>query len=465
MTTSEEQPVPVGSLAARIQALAGLSGPIILSRIGFLLFSVVDLAMVGHYATQSLGALSIAHAIIDTFMLFCAGALYGILVCCSMSIGDNKPEEAGAHLKRGAIYAVGIGVLASLAVWAFSYSLGFFGFDDAFGGEVRRLIVLLIPGLVPVLVHIAYSFFLEGVSNPLPATIVVLLANVLNVFLNYALVFGKFGAPELGAEGSALSTTIIRFTLAIGLIVFVHCMYSKRGRYHVNKAFAWAWSSWSMMRRIGIGGGLSFGLEAGAYMALALMAGMISPLAAATMAVLINIRSLLFMVPMGIAFSTSVQVGMGHGAGDRDEVNQSTWVGVGFAVAVTFALCVLIWLAPREIIGIYTQDEVMISAALTAIPLLALALVLDAVQATMASALRGREDAIMPMVIHAIAFIVVMQPIAWALGIWSGHDAYGFFQAIAVGNLCAAVLLILRHFQLNARRAGAAPGEALHENS
>lgn len=467
MTGSEHRADTARGVTARIQSLAELSGPIIISRVGFLFFSVVDLAMVGHYATQSLGALSIAHAIIDTFMLFCAGALYGVIVCCSMSVGDNKPEEAGAHLKRGAIYAAGVGLIASLAAWGFSYSLSWFGFDDAFGAEVRLLMLLLIPGLVPVLVHIAYSFFLEGVSNPVPATIVVLLANVLNLFLNYALVFGQFGAPEMGAEGSAISTTIVRFVLAIGLIAFVHFIYAKRGLYHVNKAFTWAWSSWSMMRQIGISGGVSFGLEAGSYMALALMAGLLSPMAAATMAVLINIRSLLFMVPMGISFATSVQVGMGHGAGDAEEVNQSTWVGMGFSVAATFALCIVIWVAPLQIIGIYTEDDVLIGAASLALPLLALAMVLDAGQATMASALRGREDAIVPMIIHAIAFIVVMQPVAWALGIWNGSGALGLFQAIVLGNLCAAALLTLRHFQLNARKDALAPDkdEVLTENS
>jgi MATE family multidrug resistance protein len=158
---------------------------------------------------------------------------------------------------------------------------------------------------------------------------------------------------------------------------------------------------------------------------------------------------------------------MGHGAGDADEVNQSTWVGFGFAVAVTFALCVVIWVAPLQIIGIYTEDQVLIGAAQLALPLLALALMLDAGQTTMASALRGREDAIVPMIIHAIAFIVVMQPAAWALGIWSGNGALGLFQAIVLGNLCAAVLLTLRHFQLNSRQDASAPDtdEALPENS
>lgn len=436
------------------RSIAKLSGPIVLSRVGFLLFSLVDIAMVGNYATGALAGISVAHAIVDTFMLIGAGMLYGILVNSSIAIGEDKPRDAGLALQRGIIYAIGLGIVAALGCLAMIPLLGLMGFSEELAATVGDVIFILVIGLVPVLIHIAYSFYLEGISKPLPATFVVLAANVINVVLNYALVYGKFGFSEMGAEGSAWSTTIVRTILALGLIAFVHFMFVEREKYGVNKLFKWAWSSWRMQRQIGYGGGVSFGLEAGAYMALAMIAGVVSPLAAATTAVLINIRSIMFMIPMGIGFATSIHVGMGFGEKDADEINLSTWTGSAIGMGCMAILSLALLLAPHQILAIYSQDALLVEAALSVILLVCIALPLDAWQSIMSSALRGREDAIVPTIYLGIAFVVVMIPGAWWLALQNGGGIAGLFQAVLVGNLVAAALMVYRHLALNS--AGAA---------
>lgn len=437
-------------VAAKSRSIVKLSGPIVLSRVGFLLFSLVDIAMVGNYSTNALAGLSIAHAIVDTFMLIGAGMLYGVLVNASIAMGEDNPREAGLALQRGVIYSIGLGCIAALGCLGMIPFLHLLGFDEALASAISDVMLILVLGLVPVLIHIAYSFYLEGISKPLPATFVVLGANVINVFLNYGMVYGNFGFAEMGAEGSAWSTTFVRIILALGLIVFVHFMFVDREKFGVNKAFKWAWSSWSMQRQIGYGGGVSFGLEAGAYMVLAMVAGLISPLAAATTAVLINIRSLLFMAPMGIGFATSIHVGMGYGEKNTKEMNLSTWTGTGLGVICMTILSLALFLAPEQILEIYSQDALLLEAAMTVILLVVIALPLDAWQSIMSGALRGREDAIVPTIYLGVAYVLVMIPGAWWLALQSESGIVGLFQAVVAGNLIATLLMIYRHYALNA---------------
>ncbi|MDH5729109.1 MAG: MATE family efflux transporter [Gammaproteobacteria bacterium] len=429
--------------------LGKLSGPIVFSRVGFLLFSFVDVIMVGSYLTNSLAAISITHAIADTFMLIGVGMIFGVLVKSSMAVGEAKPEDAGDAMKRGVIYSFALGLFASIGCISILPFLSMMGFEPSLAAEITRLMFIISIGLPAILIHINYSFFLEGLSRPTPATLVIIVGNLLNVFLNYALVFGEFGFPEMGAEGSAWSTTVVRVFLAIALIVYVHMLMRDGNAYGVNKKTPWSWKSWQDQRNIGYGSGLSFGLEAGAFMILALIAGLISPVVAAATAILINIRSLLFMIPMGIGFATSVHVGMGKGENDFKDINLSTWTGLTAGVVLTLMLSLFVLIFETEILDLYSNDPELIKLCIPVMLFLAVAMPLDAWQGIMCSALRGREDVVFPTLYHGIAFICVMVPAAWWFGMIEQGGVTGIFIAVIIGNITATLLFTHRHIQLN----------------
>lgn len=439
------------TIRSKVVDLLKLSGPIVLSRVGFLTLSFVDILMVGHYLTTSLAAISITHAIADTFMLIAAGMLYGVLVKTSMTAGEDSPEEAGHAVKRGVVYGFFLSIGAVMASLAIIPLLGVMGFEAGLAQAIQTLLFIVCIGLPAIVIHINYTFFLEGLARPTPATLFIFAGNILNVFLNYSLVFGKFGFPEMGAEGSAWSTTIVRVFLAVGLAFYVHFLMQGRKKYKLNSQFSWSWGSWKDQRQIGYGCGLSFGLESVAFMLLALIAGLISPVVASATAVLVNIRSLLFMLPMGIGFATSIQVSMANGAKDLKDLNFSTWVGTFLGVGLTALVSISFMFWPQELINLYSDDPELITLCLPVIIYLAIAMPLDAWQGVMCNALRGREDAAMPTLYHAIAFVCVMIPAAWWLGLKQNGGVIGIFEAVVVANFIACILFTHRHFQLNAK--------------
>lgn len=437
------------ALTEKLKQLSRLSLPIVISRIGFLLLSLVDTLLVGRYATEALAAISITHAIADTYMLIAAGLLLGILITSSIAIGKQQPREAGLALQRGVIYALGLGLVCVAVSLASLPLLVTFGVEASLAAAIAALMQVVVLGLPAILLYIAYSFFLEGISRPLPATWIILAGNLVNGVLCYAMVYGKFGFDEMGALGSAWCTTLVRCLMAIAIMVYVHRLFAQRQEYGINSRFAWAWSQWKMQRHIGYGGGLSFGIEAAAFMLIAVMAGVVSPLIAAACAVVVNIRSILFMVPMGIGFATSIQVGMAHGQGDTREINLSTWCGLWFGVALTAFCAVLLAVFPGPLLAQYSNDGQLLQIAIPAMLLLALALPLDAWQGVMSNALRGREDAMVPTLIHAIVYLLVMTPLGWLLTVQWQRGLEGIVEAMLVANLLAALLMTLRHRQLN----------------
>ena len=449
--TPTVSPASRGPLARKFIELGKLSWPIVVSRVGFLLLSVVDTILVGHYATDALAAISITHAVADTYMLIAAGMLMGILVVASISMGKSEPREAGLALRRGVRYSLGLGVGASLLALATLPLLTAFGVQAKLASQVSELMMIVVFGLVPMLIYIAYSFFLEGISKPLPATWVMLAGNLVNAALAYGLIYGKLGLPELGAAGSAWATTIVRVLLGAALCYYVHRLMPERDTYGVNAPFKWSWSGWEMQRQIGYGGGLSFGIEAGAFMLLALMAGAVSPVTAAACAILVNIRSTLFMVPMGVGFATSIQVGMGYGQQDLAEINRSTWAGIVLGVGATAAASVFVGLWPQPLLSLYSDDEALVAIAAGVMGLLAVTLLLDAWQAVMSNALRGREDALAPTLLQGIAYLLVMIPLCWFLMLYQQRGLAGLVESLLVGNLLASVLMTMRHWHLNGR--------------
>ena len=452
MTYSTPESSSTSSLLKRkLLELGKLSGLIVVSRLGFLLMSVVDTVLVGRYATETLAAISITHAIADTYMLIAAGMLMGILVTASIAIGRSAPLEAGLALQRGVRYCLGLGVLASLMAVATLPLLTVFGVEQALARHISELMWIVALGLTPMLVYIAYSFFLEGISKPLPATIVILLGNVVNGVLSYGLIYGEFGLPELGGVGSAWGTTIVRVLLGAGICLYVHYLMPERDTYGVNAPFKWSWSGWEMQRQIGYGGGLGFGVEALAFMLLAVMAGSVGPVVAAACAILVNIRSTLFMIPMGIGFATSIQVGMAYGQNDLADIKRSTWMGIVLGVGITTMVSIMMCVWPGQLLSIYSDDGALVVVAAQVMLLLALTLPLDAWQAVMSNALRGREDAMMPTILQSIAYLAVMSPLCWFLMLNQQRGLTGLVESLLVGNIVAAVLMTFRYRELNMR--------------
>ncbi len=260
------------------------------------------------------------------------------------------------------------------------------------GGAVLAVLGLGAPGMM---LYITTGFFLEGIKRPMPGMVAMVIGNLVNGLLAWALVWGHLGFPAMGAVGSAWATTIVRWAMGLGLVAYAWWM-SDHARWQVRVPVSDWWSGAARQRHLGYAAGLSIGVEAGAFAVLGLFAGMVSTLALAAYTVGLNLIALPFMAAVGLATATAVRVGVAYGQGDRQDMAMAGWTGLGVTSAILAVVGVLYRLLPESIGAIYTTDEGLLTAVAPLIAFGAWILIADGGQTVMANALRGRHDALGP---------------------------------------------------------------------
>ena len=440
-----------GALPARIRRHVAetmtLAWPVIVARSGILVMALVDTVMVGRLSTDELAYLGIGQAPFMPVMLTGLGLLIGTVAATAMALGAGRAEDCGAAWRRAVPYALWLGVGGAALCTLGEPFLRLTGQTSELAHEGAEVLFVLGLGIPGHLVFVATSFFLEGLKRPKPAMAAMIVANVLNVLLNWVFIYGNLGFPALGAVGSAWATSGVRLFLAIALVSYVWWMPA-RDLYGVRRRPRGGWSAWRRQRRIGYGAAFSIGFEVSAFSTLNLFAGWLGTEALAAYAIVINLIGLAFMVALGFGSATSVRVGSAHGQGRESEAALAGWVGLGLNSLTMMTIGILFLALPGTLIGAYSADPGLIARAVPLVALAALILTFDGGQTVMAQALRGRGETWAPAVIQGIAFLGLMIPGGWYLAFAAGRGIPGLFEGIVLASILSVALLCLRFHML-----------------
>jgi MATE family multidrug resistance protein len=441
-----------------VGALVRLAVPVAFARSGVMLLVVVDAIMVGHVSTRELAWFGIGFAPITTVLLTMIGLMMGTLVSTAAAAGAGDDAACGATWRRSLPYALVLGLAAAIVCSFGEAILAALGQSDemaAGGGPVLRVLGL---GIVPHLIFVTTTYFLEGIRRPLPGLVMMISANILNAGLNWLWVFGHAGFPAMGAVGSAWATTTARLVLAAGLVLYVWTMADHR-RFAVRRPAAGGWAAWRRQRRIGYAAGASLGVEAFAFTVLGVFAGWLGPYPLAAHTIVLNLIAAVFMVAIGLGAATAVLVGMAHGRGDVGAVTVAGWTGLAVNTVVMAAFGLLFRLVPAPLVELYTDDAALVAVALPLMTLAAWILAADGGQGVMAAALRGRGDTWVATGLHCFSYIVVMIPVMAVLAFAGGRGVGGLYEGVLIASIIALVVLAARFRRLDRsdrRRAASA---------
>ncbi len=437
--------------------LLRLAVPVVVSRTGLLLMWLVDVIMVGQFATDELAYLGIGHALMSVVLVTGIALQQGTLVTTANALGRGEAGACGAVFWRSIPYGIALGLIASTAALWGGPTLGLFGQPAEIVAGGGRVITILSLSMVPLMVFTACAYFMEGLRRPLPGMVAVLAANLLNILLNWTLVYGRLGFPALGAEGSAWATTAVRSFLAMAMLIYV-LSQADAASLGLRSWPGWRWRQWARQRRIGYGGGGSQAIEGAAFMAMSMFAGWMgkAPLAAYT--IVISVVAIVFMVAVGIASATAVCVGTAHGRRDTQDLALAGWTGLALNTLIMLVFGAGLLLFPEGVARIYTSDPALVPVVASLLVLAAFVLIADGGQTVMAHALRGRGDAFMPTACHVVSYLGVMIPMGWFLAIGLGHGVAGLLSGILIASLVSVGLLTLRFhlLSLGDRRVAAA---------
>lgn len=438
-------------IRADLAELLRLAGPVVASRVGVMTMGLTDTIVVGRFSAVELGYQALAWSLVAVVLVTAMGLLGGVQVMASRAMGEGRPSEAGAALRRGVVYAFWIGVASTLVLLAAGPPLlHVSGISKALADGATPPMIALALSLPVYCVSVAGGSWLEGLGRPRPVVVFMALANVVNLFVNLVLVPGHFGLPALGATGASVATCVSRVFLTILVLVYVSRMPDARAlgvfdKPHPDRARAME------QRRIGYGNGASSFFEVAAFSAMTFIAGSIGALVVAAYTVVLNVVSFVFMFPLGLAVATAVLVGRAYGARRPAALNRAAFIG--FAVTLLFGVIAVavVWsTAPLIALG-YTSDPATIAMGGAGLVLACWFLIPDALQVVIAQCLRARGDVLVPTITHLASYILVMAPLGWFLAIQLNWRISGIIVAITIASFLSAGLLIGRFWML-ARR-------------
>lgn len=436
MTVSAEN-----AIKRHVADLMRLAVPVIVARAGLITMAIVDTIMVGRFSVPELAYLTIGLAVITTLLVAMNGIVLGTLVVTAAAYGAGRPLECGAAWRRSLPFALAVGGTGALICALGPALLMIFGQSAelaAAGGRVTQVTGL---GLPAAIVFIASSFFLEGIKRPLPGMAMMIVANILNVALNWVLIYGHLGFAPLGALGSAWATTTVRIFLAAGLVTYIACVMPERDTYGVGRPAGGGWRSWRRQRRIGYAAGASLGVEAGAFSVLSIFAGWLGPLALGAYSIVLNLIAFAFMVAIGFGSATAVRVGIAHGRGDPAGAARAGWSGLVVNTVAMGAFALIMAVFPAWLVAVYSGDAALAALTVPAVGLAAWVLMADGGQAVMASALRGRGETWVTTACHVFSYLVVMVPLSWFLALPAGRGVIGLLEGVLIASIISLVLL------------------------
>ncbi|RAU83092.1 MATE family efflux transporter [Pontibacter arcticus] len=421
-----------------------LAYPVIMSQLGHILVSVADSLMVGQLGTTPLAASSLGNSIFMITMVFGLGISFSITPLIAAAEGRKNYTRISLLLLNGLVSNVLVGVFLFIAGYFFSPYITLLDQPEDVVALAIPYMNVLFLSMVPLMVFQAFRQFAEGLSLTREAMYISIVANVLNVFLNYVLIWGIFGLPELGMVGAAWATLISRVIMALMMGGWV--LYNKRFEifWHFLRLRHLSFLHMYRIFKLGlpISGQMIF--EMGAFSFSAIMIGWIGTKELAAHQIAINVASVTYMMASGIAAAATIRVSNLKGLRNYFDMRMA---GISsFVMAIIFMIIsgLLMVVAKDFIPGLYIDDPEVIQIASVLLIIAALFQISDGVQVVGLGALRGLEDVQIPSLISLLAYWAVGLPVGYVLGFKAGFGASGIWAGLLLGLTVAAVLMYLR---------------------
>ena len=318
-----------------------LAYPVMLSMLGQVMTGVADSVMVGWTGAVPLAASSLANIFFSIPLFFGVGVSYAITPLVAQAEGAHDEKKIIDTMKNGSLINLITGfILVALifSVEPFMHSMG--QPDDVVTLAIPYLSIIAIS-IIPTMVFQTYRQFAEGLQRTRVAMIIVVGSNLLNIFLNYLLIFGKYGFPEMGLNGAGWATLISRVVMALSMMLYVY--YGRK--YQSYKAgFSIGNYSRSMINKmlhIGLPAGSQFIFEAGAFGLSAIMMGWLGTTALAAHQIAINLATISYMTTSGLGAAATIRVGNFWGKRDTINLRASAFTMIGMAIVIMTAWALL----------------------------------------------------------------------------------------------------------------------------
>lgn len=425
-----------------------LAFPLVIGQVSQMLLGVADTVMIGKLGVTELAVLTFANSLFYVPFVFGIGVLTAISVFTSNARGGGDTAAGRASCRLGVYISTVLGLLLFGLMWVLSQNLGIFGQPPEVEARTGLFFQIIMASLVPALMSLALKNHADSLNRPWPPFWIFLGGVVLNVFLNWVMIYGKLGCPAWGLEGAAIATLISRIAIVVAMFVWL---------YQAKGLREWVPYHWFRMPAkaetrkflgIGIPASLQMISEVSAFSAAGLLMGKFGATAMAAHQVALMCAATAFMVPLGLSMALSVRIGSANGAGEshrlRKIVVSGWWLGAGWALIGA----VIFFVFGEYLASLYIDEQPVIKLAASIMIVVGVFQLFDSLQIGSVAMLRGLHDARMPAFMGFVAYWVIGIPIGILLSIQMGYGAVGVWCGLATGLFIACALLVPRLWKL-----------------
>lgn len=427
--------------------------------------SFVDTVMVGRIGPEALAGVALGHTVFFFFAIMGMGTIQAVGPMVSQAAGARDPEVAARSTRQGLWLAFGLSIPIFLALSALEPFLRWAGQSTVAVDGAMAYIRAVRWGVFPFLGFAALRSFAEGLSHPLPVTIISIIGVGVNVGANEVLMFGHLGFPALGLAGTGWASTIV-FTCLFGLLALLvhrmapfaeHNVFSHLGTPDLEYLRA--------LLHIGVPMGTSRGIESSLFTITTVMMGTLGTTALAAHQVALQCAAFTFMVPLGIGMAGSVRVGRAAGAEDAAGVRRAGYVAMGLAVSFMCVTAAGFLTFPRPIVGLYLtlsapENREVVRLAVHLLGVAAIFQVVDGLQVAAHGALQGLKDTRIPMVIAVITYWGIGLSTGYLWGVRGDGGPEALWWGLVLGLSAAAGLLLFRFHRQSERPKPTRPDQA-----
>ncbi len=433
------------TLRAELRPTLRLALPLVLAEIGWMSMGIVDTMMVGRLPNSAvaISAVAISSNLFHVLAFFGEGILIGLDTLVSQSYGAGRREDCYRSLLNGVYLTFLMTPLLIIPIFFFRAFFEHMHIESSITDLSIPYTYALATGMLPLLLYFAVRRTLQAMDMVRPVAFALITANLVNLVANYALIYGKWGFPAMGVEGSGWSTALARLYMVLVLIVY---LFWYDYRHHTDLLKTPVELDLKRIRHLlalGIPSATQITMEVGVFALVASLIARLGPIPLASHQIALNTAAFTFMIPLGISSAAAVRVGQALGRKDPIGAalagNTAILLGAGFM----FCMSIVLLIFPRYIALMYTSDPVVIKSAIALLAAAAAFQLFDGIQTVATGALRGTGDTRTPMLCHFSGYWLIGLPLGIYLCFRQHWGALGLWVGLSLALILIGLLLLV----------------------
>ncbi len=421
-----------------------LATPVVMGSLGHVLVGLADDIMVGVLGPVELAATSLGNSLVFIAISIGLGFSFALTPLIAEADGEKDIQKGRAIFQHGMILNTSLG-LAMFVVLLFAEPV------LHHLKQPPEVVALAIPyfkivalSMIPLMIFQGLKQFADGASETKHAMKATIFANVINVFINYLLIYGIWIFPRLELVGAATGTLVSR----IGMVLIMYFLMRKVSVFDpffiLLKKAELKWKTFVKIINLGFPTALQMLFEVGVFVAAVMLAGVLGAYSQAANQIAMKLASTTFMIAIGIGVATTVRIGNQKGKGDYINLRRIAFSNYLLIIIIMFVFMLLFYAFHNVLPYAFTQEKEVIEMAATLLIVAALFQLSDGLQAVILASLRGLQDVWMPSLLTFIAYWVIGFPVSYYLGLHTEFKTLGIWIGLSLGLTTSAILLFLR---------------------